>query len=105
MKRSIVRSPAATRHLLDHFVYIGESSLQAADRFLFCVDRTLMLLADHPNIGRRVITGRRRLRSLRRWPVSGFRNFLIFYRADSKTLTVVGIYHGARDLDTVFGVE
>lgn len=105
MRLAIVRAPTAVRHLLEHFVYIGEGSPQAADRFIYSVDQTLSLLSEHPRIGRPVVSNVKRLRSVRRWPVSGFRNFLIFYRANAKTLTVLGIYHGARDLDAIFGVE
>lgn len=32
------------------------------------------------------------------WPVPRFENWLIFYRIDDETLTVVRVLHGAREL-------
>ena len=42
---------------------------------------------------------------MRIWQVSGFSNYLIFYRVNETDLTVVRILHGARDYDTIFNEE
>jgi plasmid stabilization system protein ParE len=39
---------------------------------------------------------------VRSWRVSGFRNYLIFYRIVPEGVQVLHVYHGARDLDALF---
>jgi plasmid stabilization system protein ParE len=45
----------------------------------------------------------RRLRSLRRWPVSGFELISIFYRPTDHGIEVARVLHGARDIARIFG--
>jgi toxin ParE1/3/4 len=42
---------------------------------------------------------RRALRLIRRWPVKGFENWLIFYQARRDGAEIVHVIHGARDID------
>ncbi len=42
-------------------------------------------------------------RELRKWPVQGFPNILIFYRVDGNCLDVVRVLHGSRDVESIFG--
>lgn len=35
---------------------------------------------------------------LRRWPIPGFRNYLIFYRPMENGVEIVRVLHGARDI-------
>jgi toxin ParE1/3/4 len=46
-----------------------------------------------------------RLADLRRWPVSGFPNHLIFYQPTEGGIEVVRVLHGARDLATMLENE
>jgi toxin ParE1/3/4 len=41
-----------------------------------------------------------RLLGVRRWSVSGYRNFLIFYRTRADTLQFLRLIHGAQDIET-----
>lgn len=43
-----------------------------------------------------------RIRDLRQWPVSGFEEFLIFYRVTSDRVDIHRILHGKRDLEAIF---
>jgi len=40
-------------------------------------------------------------RHLRRWPVKGFENWLIFNQAKHDCIEVVHLMHGARDIETL----
>ena len=84
-----------------HVSYIAHDRPASAERFARRVLETLDLLADHPNIGARSSTRSRLLRDLRRWPVRGFENHLIFYFARTDHLDIVRILHGAVDLNRV----
>ena len=43
------------------------------------------------------------LRRVRRWPVTGFENWLIFYLPRANGVEVVHIIHGARDIEALLG--
>lgn len=99
----IVRHRKAKR---DHiFVYIGERNMDAAERFLRAVDADLKRLAEMPNIGSRRESDHPRLAGVRSLPVSGFRNFLIFYRSTDSELQLLRVIHGARDIERAFDDE
>ncbi|MDR0336203.1 MAG: type II toxin-antitoxin system RelE/ParE family toxin [Planctomycetaceae bacterium] len=80
--------------------YISERNLSAADRFVDAVDQTIQRLCDNPTIGERLYsdpTGKIRLTL-----VSGFRNYLIFFRQEETVLQVLRVLHGARDFSNLF---
>jgi len=41
------------------------------------------------------------LRRLRRWPVKGFENWLIFYQPRGNGVEIVHLSHGARDIESL----
>ena len=49
--------------------------------------------------------GNPRLKGMRMWPVPGFKNYLIFYRATETELEVLRVLHGARDIESLFQPE
>jgi toxin ParE1/3/4 len=64
---------------------------------------TFKMLAVNSELGRRRRFRNPRLRNVRSFRVSGFGNYLIFYRAVGEGIQVLHIYHGARDLEALFG--
>ena len=42
---------------------------------------------------------------MRSWAVSGFENYLIFYRPQSEGIEVVRFVHGARDIPSLLDEE
>jgi plasmid stabilization system protein ParE len=44
-----------------------------------------------------------RLRNIRSWRITGFETYLIFYRAAAGGIQVNHVYHGARDIEALFG--
>jgi toxin ParE1/3/4 len=45
------------------------------------------------------------LEGVRRLPVKGFENYLIFYVPRSGGIDVIRVLHGARDIDNLFETE
>lgn len=74
----------------------SQAGTAVADRFLAALQQTLNLLASMPRMAPEL-----GLSDLRRWPVSGFQNWLVLYRPDSRGIFVVQVIHGARDLPSL----
>jgi len=101
MPRFTVR-PLAWREINTQLDYLEEQAgLETAERFLDQLISSFEALADMPRIG--VLCGFHKLatRRLRRWPVKGFENWLIFYRARRDGVEIVHVMHGARDIETL----
>jgi toxin ParE1/3/4 len=96
----ITRHRKAKRDLLETYVYLGERNMDAAERFLRAVDEDLKRLSQMPNIGARRESDDPRLQGVRTLPVSGFRNYLLFYRPTDTELQLLRVIHGARDLES-----
>jgi toxin ParE1/3/4 len=103
MPRRIVKQRAAAADLLEHFVYIGENSEAAAQRFLEKAKETIRLLASQPEMGRLMHFRNPLLAGIRMFPVKDFEKYLIFYRPLRHGIEVVRVVHGARDLPALFG--
>jgi plasmid stabilization system protein ParE len=58
-------------------------------------------LARMPKMGRLCGFKRNATRMLRRWPISKFENWLIFYLARRDGIAIVHVIHGARDIDNL----
>ena len=99
MSLRVVKHRKAKRDALRIFVYIGEQNMDAAERFLRALNDDIKKLSDMPGMGARREFTSRQLANLRSWPISGFENYLIFYRFDKETLQILRVIHGARDLE------
>lgn len=105
MKRPVVQSPAAIADLLDHFSYLAQQSPDLGQRFLDEVAASYELLALTPELGAIYPSNHPRLGNIRVWSVKGFAKYLIFYFANERTVEVVRVLHGARDLDVILGAS
>jgi toxin ParE1/3/4 len=89
--------------------YLREAGLRVADRFFTEADATFIRLAGMPGIGARYEHDHPALADLCCFPVSRFRNYLVFYRVVSGGIEVIRVLHGARDIDNIlaeeFGIE
>jgi len=93
--------PAASQAVAaqaDYYVSVSESNLH--ERWRRAVERSFVALLSVPTGGALCHFNDPKLADLRRWPVKGFPNHLIFYRYldEENTLIVVDVVHGARDL-------
>jgi len=83
--------------------HIADDNPDAATRVIEAAYETFKLLSATPNLGRLRKFRDPRLKGVRSWLISGFDNYLIFYRAIPKGIEVLHIYHGARDIEALFG--
>lgn len=92
MSRFIL-SPLARRDLEETWEHIAADSIDAADRWVSEIEKSIHLLAENPRLGhtRKDLTRRPVLF----WPVG---RYLIIYRADRKPIEVVRILSGYRDI-------
>ena len=97
----IVKHRKALRDVLEVFVYIGDQNMDAAERFLFAFDADVKRFATMPNIGSIRTFDHPKLANIRSWPISGFENYLIFYRTTEAEIQILRVIHGARDIERV----
>jgi toxin ParE1/3/4 len=83
--------------------HIAEDNPDAATRVVEAAYKTFKMRAATPGLGRLRKFRNPRLKGIRSWLVSGFENYLIFYRAVPQGIEVLHVYHGARDIETLLG--
>lgn len=105
MPANVRKSPAARSDLLDHFVWIGRSSVANARRFLRAADEAMERLAEMPEMGGEWESGTPGLAGLRVWPIRRFPRYLIFYKPLADGIEVVRVLHGSQDLESLLGGE
>lgn len=103
MKRPVRLRSAAEADVADCARFLQDKSLEAAIHFLDAFDASLSLLERSPEIGGICRFKNRAFDGVRVWAITGFKNYLIFYRILSDELEVIRVLHGARDLKSVFG--
>lgn len=94
----VYRQPAARSDLIEHFVYLAEEAGEVvADRFMDAVDSSFNLLGTQPKIGALLTLRSTELAGIRKWSVSGFDRFLIFYLPRPNGVTIVRVLHASTD--------
>ncbi len=83
--------------------YIAQDNPEAATRVIDAARETFKTLAANPGLGRARRFRSPRLRGIRSWHITGFENYLIFYRGIPKGIQVNHVYHGGRDIEALFG--
>ena len=100
MTLSLFISPEAHQNVISIARYLEERNVSAARRFARAVGQTGEMLLQNPELGERLRydpTGQIRYRT-----VSGFKNYLMFYRRNDAVLEIVRVLHGAMDDEFVF---
>lgn len=101
MAEVIVRA-RARRDILSNAEYLEEQgSTETAQRFLDATQSTFETLAMRPKLGALCVFQSPALRCIRRWPVKGFENWLIFYLPRRDGVEIVHVIHGARDMESL----
>ncbi len=103
-RRTITKKPRAKADLLEHYVYIGEENLDAAEQFLDATEVAFAKLAAMPRMGRRWRSEDPRLDAMRVWPIPGWK-YLAFYRPVEQGIDVVRVLHGAQDVAALIATE
>lgn len=103
MPVKVLWTPQAREDLLDIYCLIAEDSLTAAERIFTSIERASEALATHPRMGPR----RPDIRPAARIVVEG--SYLVLYETEPdtdygavKTVTVVRVVDGRRDLTRLF---
>jgi toxin ParE1/3/4 len=99
--RRIVKRLAAKRDLTQHFVWFAEgASTELAQRFLQAAEKSFQDLAGMPKMGPlKIHEGK--FAGVRMWRVTGFENFLIFYRPLKDGVAIERIFHAKQDYQRV----
>lgn len=98
-----ILDPIVEDELWSIWRFIARDNPDAATRVVEAAYETFGTLAANPELGRPRKFRNPRLLGIRSFRVSGFDNYLIFYRAVNDGIQVLHVYHGARDLESLFG--
>lgn len=101
MTKKAFKSRLAKRDLVECATYIGSGSPISAERFLEAAEAAFESLAAMPGMGALREVMNPRLAGLRSWPITGFRNYLIFYRPTRRGIRILRVLHGARDIENL----
>lgn len=106
----IIRRPSANRDLVEIFRhYARKGGLRVADRVFAEAEATFARLAGMPGMGTRYEPDEPIYADLRFFPVSRYRDYLVFYRPIPGGIEVYRVLHGARDIHGIlaedFGIE
>ena len=102
----VTQRPRARRDLLEQFVYLGEEAgVELAKRYFAAVVEVCAMLVKQPNAGVAYDSGVAGLEGMRRFPIHGFENYLLFYLPRHGGIEVVRVLHGARDIGSLLFEE
>jgi len=95
MAAAVRKRACSRRDLVEHYVYLAEhASGETADRFLSNAEESGEL-SRHPEMGAHVPLRHPRLAGMRKWRVSGFERYLIFYLPRQDGVSIVRVLHAA----------
>lgn len=98
-----ILDPCVEAELRSIWDYIAQDNPQAATAVVEAAFETFRILTESPHIGVARKFRNPKLRGIRSMPVTGFPNYLVFYRVAADMLQVHHVYHGARDLNALLG--
>ncbi|MBI4904741.1 MAG: type II toxin-antitoxin system RelE/ParE family toxin [Acidobacteria bacterium] len=106
MTDPVTHRSRARLDVLEQFLYLAEEgNVEIAERYLAALEETCALLLEFPNSGTRYDSGHAALQGMRRFPVRGFDNYVIFYLPRLGGIDVVRVLHGNRDVGKIFAEE
>ena len=97
-----ILDPSVEEELWAIWEFIASDNPNAASNFVDAAYQTFRNLALNPLLGRSRPFKNSRLANIRSWKVSGFDNYLVFYRQIPAGVEVLHVYHGARNLEELF---
>jgi len=102
MPLKITKRPLAEEDIIDHWIYIAKDNPIAADAVCDAIEETFQNLAEMPLMGTTHVTNKSELSSVRMFPVSGFKNYLILYIPSDETLEIVRVIRKRRSIKNIF---
>ena len=97
--------PQARDDLYEQFLYMSNRGNDLAWRFLDALESTVDRLVELPDLGIKYRAGQSGTEEVRVWKVKGFPNHLIFYSPAGDAIHVLRILHGARDHNSILGLD
>ncbi len=98
-----ILDPIVEHELWGIWRFIAGDNPEAATQVIEAAEETFAALAANPGLGRLRKFRNARLSGIRSWRITGFDNYVVFYRKIPTGIQVLHVYHGARDLDSLFG--
>ena len=98
-----ILDPCVEEELWGIWHFIAQDNPDAATQVVEAAYETFKTLAAHPGLGRQRRFRSPKLRDVRSWHITGFENYLIFYRGVAGGIQVNHVYHGAQDIEALFG--
>ena len=95
-------SPKTVRDLDEHCGHIAADNPEAAERVRQTILHTADLVAQHRELGRRILNAAPRHAQIRWFVVPKFRNYLTFYQPYQEAIMVVRVLHAAQDWTRFF---
>jgi plasmid stabilization system protein ParE len=95
--------PCVEDELWEIWKYIAKDNPEAASRVVEAAYAAFESLAATPGLGALRRFRDPRLRGIRCWRGAGFDKYLVFYRCVTHGVQVLHVYHGARDIEALFG--
>ncbi|CAN5207675.1 hypothetical protein BH10PLA2_BH10PLA2_10910 [soil metagenome] len=103
MKIQIIKRPAAYHNIEEIVSYLRKTAGSTrARRFLDQVQVTLDQIAEQPLSGTLWDSPKPGLQNLRVRVIPGFRNYVLFYIPGDRSVELLHILHGARDIAAIF---
>ena len=103
MSLKIIESDQAIEDVINAADRIAQQAgLNASDRFLEAVKGAYRQIADMPGLGSVQDYGQPELKGMRRWHVTKFPKYLVFYIATPVELIILRMLHGSQDIETIF---
>ena len=100
---NVILDPCVEDELWGIWHFIAQDNPDAATRVINAAYETFQMLAANPGLGRRRQFHNPKLHDVRSWRISSYPNYLIFYRAVADGIQVNHVYHGAQDIEALFG--
>ncbi len=101
MKYPVEYGEKAVKDLNEIAAYLEQANLGSdtlEERFLIELAKTLDVVANMPNKGSPMKAYNKRLKGLRRWPITGgFENYLLFYLAHEDRVEIVRVFHSSQN--------
>jgi toxin ParE1/3/4 len=104
-ERRLLTHERDLRDLDQRFEYIRQHNPEAALRFLDAAEDTIRLLAASPGLGARYDPEHPRLAEIRCFPISHFKNDLLFYQPFDDRIEILRVLHGAQDIGRVLAED
>jgi toxin ParE1/3/4 len=97
--KSVIR-PLAREDILRQYRYllIEQDVPEIAERFLIAIQDSIRQISRRSGIGVPVNLGNVKISTVRSWRVNGFPAIRIYYVVSDKTLRVIRVLHGKRDI-------